>query len=896
MKPIGWNDAVGMGRTGASPVPSGRPACWKLLLTRPLFGEQQRSPERPARRQAGQPRRLSYPKSIARSLFKPLQWSAVCALIAQAAPLGHATEPTPTSPAGILQELRSFGTVATILHVAAHPDDENTALIAYFARGRGYRTAYLSLTRGDGGQNEIGPEFDEKLGVARTEELLAARKIDGGRQFFTRAIDFGFSKTPEETLRIWDRDQVLGDVVRIIREYRPDVIVTRFPIPPGSGGHGHHTASGILGVEAFKLAGDPKAYPERLSQGLTVWQPKRVAWNGWGAARGGEAPSGPTVKVDIGGIDPVTGDSFGAIASRSRGMHITQGFGGFGGRGGDGPNIQTFTVLGGEPATKDLFDGIDTTWARVPGGAEIGALTEKAIAEFKNDDLGASVPALLAIRARLAALPSDPVVDDKRGQLDRILQACLGLSVETTAERPEVVPGERLNMRHTVSIKASVPVRWKTAGTISPAKDLKPGEAQTMESVLTVPADAPLTQPYWLRGDGSSGIYRVDDPALIGAPENPPAFPIQQVFEVGGQTLVLNDEPVFLEDRAGKQRRRRMEVVPPVSLHFTSEVSLFRPNTARNVKVEMTAVRPAVSGTLKLETPADWKTVPEEQPFQISDTGAKMSFTFQVRAPEKTVSDRIAASALVNGRRYSNQRVEINYAHLPLILLQPAARARAVSVDFAVHGKAAGYIPGAGDNISEALAELGYTVTKLSGPDLTPEKLRGLDAVVIGVRAFNVRKDLMPNLSHLFDYIEQGGTVIAQYNRPDGLGSKQLGPYPFSIQGPAPRLRITDEAAPVTFLAPESPALTTPNRIGPQDFEGWFQERGTYFPSSWDKEHYQTVLAMNDPGEEPLESGLLITKYGKGYYVYSGVAFFRQLPAGVPGAYRLFANLLSLGK
>jgi LmbE family N-acetylglucosaminyl deacetylase len=824
---------------------------------------------------------------------KTVKWSVACALIAQAA----ASETVPTSPAGILQEMRSFGTVATILHVGAHPDDENTALIAYFARGRGYRTAYLSLTRGDGGQNEIGPEFDEKLGVARTQELLAARKIDGGRQFFTRAIDFGFSKTPEETLRIWDRDQVLGDVVRIIREYRPDVIVTRFPIPPGSGGHGHHTASGILGVEAFKLAGDPNAYPEQLNQGLTVWQPKRVAWNGWGGNRGGAAPTGPMVKVDIGGTDPVTGESFGTIASHSRAMHVTQGFGRFGGRGGSGPNIQTFTVLGGEPAEKDLFDGIDTTWARVPGGAEIGSLTEKAISDFKNDDPAASIPALLAIRAKLDALhSSDPVVKDKREQLDRILRACLGLSVATIAERPEVVPGERLSIRHTVSITAAVPVRWKTAGTISPAKELKPGKPQTIESVLAIPADAPLTQPYWLRADGSSGIYRVDNPGLIGLPENPPAFPIQQVFEIGGQTLVITDEPVFLEEHQGKQRARSVAVVPPVYLHFDSDVSLFRPGAARSVKVEMTATRPGVSGTLELETPADWKSVPSEQSFHLAAAGTKTNFTFEVTAPKRTVSDRIAASASVDGRQYSNQRVEINYAHLPFILLQPAARARAVSVDFVVHGKRAGYIPGAGDSIAEALEELGYSVTKLGGSDLTAEKLHGLDVVVIGVRAFNVRKDLFPNLSHLFDYIEQGGTVIAQYNRPDGLGGKQLGPYPFSIQGPAPRLRITDENAPVTILVPNSPALTAPNHIGPRDFEGWFQERGTYFPSSWDKEHYQTVLAMADPGEEPLDSGLLIAKYGKGYYVYSGVAFFRQLPAGVPGAYRLFANLLSLGK
>jgi LmbE family N-acetylglucosaminyl deacetylase len=816
--------------------------------------------------------------------------------------VARASEIVPSTPAAILQEMRSFGTVATILHVAAHPDDENTALLTYFARGRGYRTAYLSLTRGDGGQNEIGPEFDEKLGVARTQELLAARRLDGGRQFFTRAIDFGFSKTPEETLRFWDREQVLGDVVRIIRQYRPDVIVTRFPIPPGSGGHGHHTASGILGVEAFKLAGDPKAYPEQLAQGLTVWQPKRVAWNGGGGGRGGAAPTGPTVSVDIGGNDPATGEAFGAIASRSRGMHITQGFGNFGGRGGGGPNVQTFTVLGGDPATKDLFDGIDTTWARIPGGAEIGALTEKAVADFKKEDPGASVPALLAIRAKLAALAADPVVLDKRAQLDRILQACVGLKIETIATTPEIVPGENLKLKHTVSVSAATPVRWKAiesqnleSGNFE-SLNLKAGERRTIEREYRTPAKLPMTQPYWLREDGSSGIFRVDDVRLIGTPENAPAFPMEFVFEVEGQTFKIKNDQVFIEQNAGKERRRRVDVIPPVSLRFVSDVSLFQPGSTRSVSVEATAARAGTAGTVKLEIPPGWKVTPSEQPFRLAGSGEKAPFNFEVTAPNKTISERLTASATVNGQRFSNQRIEINYAHLPLMLLQPTARARAVSVDAATRGKNVGYIPGAGDSIAEALTELGYAVTKLAGADLTPEKLRGLDAVVIGVRAFNVRKDLTPNLTNLFSFVEQGGTVIAQYNRPDGMDGRQLGPYSFSIQGSAPKQRVTDETAPVSFLAPKHPALTYPNHIGTADFEGWFQERGSYFPSSWDKNHYETILAMSDPGEPPLESSILITKHGKGYYVYTGITFFRQLPAGVPGAYRLFANLVSLGK
>lgn len=824
---------------------------------------------------------------------------ATTMLLACAAP---GAEPL-QAPAAIAQELRRFNTLGSVLHIAAHPDDENTQLITYLARGRGYRTAYLSLTRGDGGQNEIGPEFDEKLGVARTQELLAARRLDGGRQFFTRAIDFGYSKTPEETLRIWDREQVLGDVVRVIRAFQPDVIVTRFPIPPGSGGHGHHTASGILGVEAFKLAADPHAYPEQIAQGLKPWQARRVAWNGFGPQRGGGL-NGPTVRVDIGGKDPVTGEGFGAIAARSRGRHITQGFGNYGGGGGDGsgPNEQTFMVLGGDPAENDLLDGVDTTWGRFPGGAEIGTLTDQAIAAFDANNPARSVPQLLAIRAKLSALPASPVLDDKRQQLDAILQSCLGLTVTTAAAQSEVVPGETVFFQPTVKLTGAVPVKWietrlRAPKSVIPAGvALRSGQSQTGAIKITVPFETPLTQPYWLREPWRDGIYRVDNPALIGTPENAPAFPVEYVFEVSGQTLIVADEPkCFVKDDKA-ERQRRVEVIPPVSLRFTADVVLVHPTRTRTVQVEVTAARANTAGVLRLEAPPEWQVTPATRDFQLVTVGERQQFTFEITAPAQAASGQMTASALVNNHRYANQRVEINYAHLPFILLQPKAQARLLALDFAVRGQKVGYLPGAGDDTATALEQLGYRVTTLTGADLTAEKLQPLDAVVIGVRAFNERADLAAQLTNLFAYVENGGTVVAQYNRPNGLKAQPLGPYPLSIQGPAPQLRVTDETAPVTLIAPQHAVLTTPNQIGPADFAGWFQERGAYFPSSWDQEHYEPVLALADPGEPPLQSGLLVAKYGKGFYVYTGLAFFRQLPQGVPGAYRLFANLVSLGK
>lgn len=827
-------------------------------------------------------------------------WRRALLLLGAAATVAPAAT-APLAPAEIRQELRSLGTTGTVLHIAAHPDDENTELITWLSLGRGYRAAYLSLTRGDGGQNELGKDFDEKLGVLRTQELLAARRLDRGRQFFTRAIDFGFSKTPEETLRFWNRDAVLGDVVRIIRQFRPDVIVTRFPIPPGSGGHGHHTASGILAVEAFKLAGDPTAYPEQLAQGLTVWQPKRVLWNSFRIGSAGPGSlNGPVFKQDIGGTDPVSGQEFGTIAARSRSMHQTQGLAGAANRARIGPNEQSFMLLAGEPATNDLMDGVDTTWARYPGGAEIGALAADALARFKADDPSASVPELLTLRTKLTALPSDPLVTDKVAQLDRIILSCLGLKVATTVTRAEFVPGETVQIRYAISLTArDIPIRYEYTrspalkGSVELNRDLVAGEVLEGNLNGVLLTNTLLTQPYWLRADGAAGIARVDDPTLIGRAENPPAVPLTHAFIVGGQTLLVSDEPVPQTPDAGRQH---VDVIPPVSLALNSEIYLVAPGATKSVTVELTAARAGTKGVLRLETPAGWTVAAAPQAFRLPNVGDKASFTFTLTAPAAGGAGRLTAVATVDGQDYSNRREELRYAHLPVQLLQPPARARLASFPLATKGLTIGYLPGAGDSVAECIAQMGYVVRPLTGADLTPEKLKGLDAVVIGVRAFNERTDLKDAFPGLLAWVEQGGTVIAQYNRPNGLQAPTLGPYALSIEGPAPALRVTDETAAVTLLAPDHAALNTPNKIAPADFDGWVQERGAYFPSKWDEERYTALLGMSDPGEVPLRSSVLVAKHGQGHYVYTGLGFFRQLPAGVPGAYRLFANLVSLGK
>jgi hypothetical protein len=389
-------------------------------------------------------------------------------------------------------------------------------------------------------------------------------------------------------------------------------------------------------------------------------------------------------------------------------------------------------------------------------------------------------------------------------------------------------------------------------------------------------------------------MFRVADAKLIGQPENPPPFTVDCTFDVGDQKLVVTSEPVA-PTNPGKPGRR-LAVISPVSLRFASDVALFTPKATKTVEVEVTAARAGERGSLRLDVPAGWSVSPASRPFALAQGGEKTRLAFSVTAPAQTATGSVLAVAEIGGVTFSHRRTEIRYDHLPLQLLQAPARLKVAAFAHATRGQAVGYLPGAGDATVEALEQLGYTVKTLTGADLTAEKLRGLDAVVIGVRAFNERADLAANFPGLLAYVEAGGTVIAQYNRPNGLKAQQLGPYPLSIAGPAPALRVTEEDAPVVFLAPDHAALTRPNRLGPADFVGWVQERGAYFPSSWDEARYVPVLAMNDSGEQPLKSSLLVAKHGKGFYVYTGLAFFRQLPAGVPGGYRLFANLLALGK
>ena len=796
----------------------------------------------------------------------------------------------------ILQELRRFRMMATVLHVGAHPDDENTQLITALARGRAVRTAYLSVTRGDGGQNLLGPEFGYKLGIARTQELLAARRVDGARQFFTRALDFGFSKDYLEAFSVWGKDSILSDIVRVVRTFRPDVIVTVFSTQPG-GTHGHHTGSAVLALEAFGLAANPKSFPDQLKT-LTVWQPTRIFVGG---GRGAAATSG--VRMEVGGVDPVLGESFASVAQRSRAMHRTQGFGQSGGGGGRGgaampatSRMQSFNLLAGEPASVDIFEGIDTTWARVPGGGPVERLTGVAMDKFDLADPSTSVSALLDIRKAVAALGNDPLIVEKRALLDRIILECAGVTAKTTIANAEVVPGESLAMTSHFGVTSVVPVTFLTVH--SPQGDGANSQPVRRDGGLavswskTLPLNTPLTQPYWLRREGTAGMFRVDDSSLIGLPENPPAFAITYAFDVGGQQIELADEPVqIIEDSTRGLTARKLDVIPAASVGFATDIGVFRPGATKDVDLEVRANRANSAGTLSLDAPSDWTVVPASRPVPATKAGDRAKYTFTITAPRTVTTATIGAHVTIDGRTWNTSRGAIDYPHIPRQLLQPVANFKAVSVDVATRGKMVAYIPGAGDDVPQALEQMGYTVKQIPAKDVTDASLRGFDAVIIGVRASNTNADLGAAMPALTAFAENGGTVIEQYNQNGGLKNTVLGPYPLTIGGD----RVTNEAAAVTFLAPDHPVLNIPNKITASDFAGWVQERGIYFPNQWDS-RYTPIFAMNDAGEVPLNGSLLVAKVGKGYFAYTGLVFFRELPAGVPGAYRLFANLVSLGK
>ncbi|MEO6758530.1 MAG: PIG-L family deacetylase [Saprospiraceae bacterium] len=811
--------------------------------------------------------------------------------------LASAQKPAKPTAAELHQAIKKLNVLGSVLYVAAHPDDENQRFISYCANEKLFDVTYLSLTRGDGGQNLIGPEIREQLGVLRTEELLMARSIDGGKQRFTRANDFGFSKNPEETLRIWNRDEVLSDVVWAFRETEPDVVVNRFANDKKFDTHGHHTSSAMLSVEAFDLAGQASAYPEQLKY-TQVWQARRQFFNtSWWFYGGREAfekmDKSSLFSLDLGVYLPLKGKSNTELAAEARSMHRCQGFGSLSTR---GESIEWFDFgKGDRPKTPDMFEGINTTWTRVPGGEKIGKLLHQVDLNYRDDNPSASVPDLLKATAMIQALPEGHWRTVKLTDIKAAIRNCLGLYLEATTSEPAVAPGEPVRV-HLEAINRSKLAVQLTGYQILPAlfdtitkQNLLPNQDFTLDKTVRIPANAPFTAPYWLTQPFAYGMYTVDNQLLRGLPETPRYAKVHWLFTVNGMPLDFETDVAYkAEESAIGEVWQPFQVLPPVTAAFEEQAYIF-PGQTRQINVTVQAGRDAVNATLALEVPAGWQVVPTSFPLTLNKRGETKTLHFSV-TPAMTNSGQLRAVVTLDGKPYTQRLVTIRYDHIPQqsVLLDNSVSASNVQVE--TKAKQIGYYMGAGDNVPAALRQMGCTVTMLTDKDLEPENLAKFEAVVIGIRAYNTKEALKFHQQKLLEYVQQGGTLVVQYNTTGELVVNDIAPFPLKIS----RTRVTDENAGMRLLLPNNPVLTTPNQITEADFNGWVQERGLYFAGTWDKA-YEAPLSSNDPGEAPADGSLLVADYGKGHYVFTGLSFFRELPAGVPGAYRLFANLISLG-
>ncbi|HMQ49267.1 MAG TPA: PIG-L family deacetylase [Saprospiraceae bacterium] len=814
----------------------------------------------------------------------------------------QAQAPKKWSAADIHQGIQKLSFLGSALYVAAHPDDENTRLITYLANEVKAETAYLSLTRGDGGQNLIGTEIQELLGVIRTQELLAARRTDGGTQFFSRANDFGYSKHPDETFNIWQRDDVLADVVWAIRKWQPDVIINRFDHNSAGRTHGHHTGSAILAFEAFDLAGKKEAYPEQLAQ-VDAWQPQRLffntSWWFYGSQEAfDKADKTNMMSVDVGGYYPERGQSYGEIAADSRSMHKSQGFGSAGARGSQSEYL--LLLKGDMPVNKEnLFDGINTSWTRVKGGEKVGKLLAEVEKNFNFSRPYASVPGLIAAYREMQGLEDGHWKQVKIAEIKEVILACMGLFAEVTAADYWASPGETVKL-NVEMVNRSPQVVQIGKITFLPSKvdsllNLSLEFNQKYQFSYTLPLSEQLdySTPYWLGKPHPLGMYNVEDQALRGLPETPRRVSVQFVLEIEGETLSFVRDVVYKEtDSVKGEVYRPFEVIPPVFANMAKKVYVFASDQPQEIEVVVKAGQANIKGQLSLDHPKSWRIEPAVQEFELKLKGEEARLHFQVFPPNDQQEAELKATVVLNGRTYDDELIVVAYDHIPTQTVVQENQAKIVRVDLKKAGEKVGYIMGAGDEVADYLTQMGYEVTNLSDEALSSGALEQYDAIVVGIRAYNTNERMKFHQTRLMQYVENGGTLVVQYNTTSDLvmPADQIGPYPFKIS----RDRVSVETASVNILVPNHPLLNTPNKITEKDFEGWIQERGLYFPNEWD-ERYTALLSCNDPDEPARNGGLLVAQYGKGYYIYTGYSWFRELPAGVPGAFRLFANLVSLG-
>jgi len=806
-------------------------------------------------------------------------------------------KPQKLSSNQIYEKIQKLNFLGTALYIAAHPDDENTRLIAYLANHVKARTGYLSLTRGDGGQNLIGPEIRELLGVIRTQELLAARNVDGGQQFFTRANDFGYSKHPDETLAIWNEEEVLSDVVWAIRNFKPDVIINRFNHENPGTTHGHHTASAMLSVAAFDLASDKNKFSEQLSY-TQIWQPKRMFFNtsSWfykdKAAFKKDISSFTT--FDTGVYYPLKGVSNNELASIASSQHLCQGFGRLTSR---GEQVEYVKLLKGAPLkdTSDIFSGINTTWNRLKNGGDIGGILYEIENNFDFIKPSKHLPKLMNAYEKIQQLENNHWREIKEKEIKTIIEACAGLYLEASALYSSGIPNSSMLIDFEVLNRSDVNIELTAVKsvidqrTISKDVELMPNiKINFQESIFLKTTN--FSDPYWLRNQATMGMYAVAQQDLIGKPETPKLTKVE--FH-----LIIDKTPIIITKNIIRRYAERdkgeiyepFEILPKVTTKLTDKVLVFPKDEAQKVLVEVRAGASNVSGKVRLRLPQDWKVSPKETVFKINQKKDKQVVAFWVTPSKNQSEGKLEVIATSDGIDYKKELIEISYDHIPKQSVLINSEAKVVRLNIHKVGNYIGYIKGAGDAIPESLRQIGYKVLEINPSEINAENLHQYDAIVLGVRAYNVVKELQFKQKFLLDYVAKGGNMIVQYNTNRNVDV--AAPYTLNLS----RDRVTDEVSEVRILAADHSLLNFPNKITTKDFRGWVQERGLYFPTTWSHE-YTSILSMNDPGETAKNGSLLIAKFGKGNYLYTGLSFFRELPAGVSGAYKLFANMLSVGK
>ena len=809
-----------------------------------------------------------------------------------------AQKPDKLSSNQVYEKIQKLNFLGTALYIAAHPDDENTRLIAYLSNHEKARTGYLSLTRGDGGQNLIGSEMRELLGVIRTQELLAARRVDGGEQRFSRANDFGYSKHPDETLKIWNKEKVLADVVWAIRTFKPDVIINRFNHRTPGTTHGHHTSSAMLSMEAFDLANDKTKYASQLKN-TSTWQPQRLffntSWWFYGSQEKFEkADKSKMLSFDVGAYYPLKGLSNNEVASMASSQHLCQGFGRLTTR---GSQTEWVEFLKGDfpKDKKDIFSGINTTWNRVEGGGEIGDILYEVEKNFDFVNPSKHLPELMKAYELVQNLKDEHWKNIKSKELKLIIKSCAGLYLEASANKSSATPNSTFNVdfevlnRSNQSIELASIKILPSEKTILKELDLLPNSKQNFKENITI-KNVGYSSPYWLTKPWDLGMYTVDDKKLIGNPESSRPVHIAYNMIIEGKSIEFVIPVVYRYSKRDKgEIYEPFEVLPKVTTKLKSKIIIFSEDVAQKVSLEVRSGAKNVSGSVALQVPNGWEVSPKQASFIIEQKGDKQVVDFKVTPPKNQSEGVLKVIATINDKTYDKELVEINYDHIPKQSILLPSQAKLVRLNIKKRGEKVAYIQGSGDAIPESLRQIGYTVIEIDPKDINDKNLQDFDAVVVGIRAYNTLQELQFKQKYLLEFVKNGGNMIVQYNTNRRVDVKA----PFELK--LSRDRVTDENAKVTLLAKNHSILNYPNKVTEADFKGWVQERGLYFPNQWSKE-YTPILSMHDKGETTKKGSLLIAKYGKGNYIYTGLSFFRELPAGVSGAYKLFANMLSVGK